>query len=345
MSGLHSPLSERDLELLSAYLDGALAEPDRVALEERLAREESLRVALDDLRANRQLLRSLPLLKAPRSFALDPAVYGRRTAWWRRALAFENAFQLAGALGAAASLLLVIIGLLLVSTGQDQEAAPLAPAASPMLEVAVQPTGAILAISTPTPTVSPQALWAGTLSAQATMPAGTPTPPGSPPPETAPEAAAEFAAPDMDEGAAMLGMEAPAGAAAPSSAPEADEFMPGIMAAAPESAAGEAVEEGQLRDAAQEPLPSPAQQKLEAEPTPSREPTQTSEAAVSDNALPAGDTEAEEAESLAAASRVEERTTPSEGDQTGTVLTLAGLAALLASVVLYLAGRHRARRL
>ncbi|MBP8973267.1 MAG: hypothetical protein KBH93_05265 [Anaerolineae bacterium] len=340
MSELHSPLSERDLELLSAYLDGELAGPDKGALEARLAREESLRVALHDLRANRQLLRSLPLLRAPRSFALDPAVYGRRVAWWRRALAFENAFQLAGALGAAASLVLVVVGLLLVSTSQDREAAPLAPSASPMLEIALQPTGETLAVGTPAASPSPQALRTATHPAPAAAPVGTATPPASLPPAIEFEAAAEYAAPDMDEGAAMLGMEAPAGAAAPPPAPQADTFAPGIMAAAPESAPGEAAEESQLRDGAQEPLPSPAQQKLEVEPTPTGGPTQTSEA--TDNALPASATEAE---SLSAASQAEERAAPSGDDQTGTALTLVGLAALLASVVLYLTGRRRARRL
>lgn len=339
MSGLHSPLSERDLELLCAYLDGELAEPDRGALEQRLAREESLRAALDDLRATQQLLRGLPRLKAPRSFALDPAVYGRRVARWRRTPAFENAFQLAGALGAAASLLLVVVGLLMAGTGGNRTAAPLAPTASPALEIALQPTGETLAPSAPTPTASPETLWAATISAQATIPAETPTPPGSPPPEIALEAAAEFAAPEMDEGPAMLGAEAPAGAAAPPPTPEADEFVPGIMAAAPDGAPGEAVEEGQFRDAAQEPFPSPAQEKLEAEPTPTKEPAQSGE--VMDNALPGDNTEAE---SLAAATQAEQRAAPSGDDQTGTALTLAGLAALVASVVLYLAGRRRARR-
>lgn len=337
MSGLHSPLSERDLELLSAYLDGELAAPDRGALEQRLAREESLRATLDDLRTNQQLLRVLPLLKAPRSFALDPTVYGRRAAWRRRIPAFENAFQLAGALGAAASLLLVVAGLLIAGTGAERIAAPLAPTESPALEIALQPATETLAASAPMPTASPQALWAGTLSPQATVPAGTPIPPGSPPPENAP-AAAQFAAPETDEDAAMLSAEAPAGAAPPL-APPAEGFAPGIMAAAPDNAAGGAVEESQLRDAAQEPLPSPAQQKLEAGPTPTEEPAQSG--AVVGSARSGED---REAESVTATHQAEQPTAPSGEDQTGTALTLTGLAALVASAVLYLAGRRRARR-
>lgn len=340
MSGLHSPLSERDLELLSAYLDGDLAAQDKRALDERLAREESLRAALGDLRASRELLRSLPLLKAPRSFALDPAMYGWRAAWWQRIPAFENAFQLAGALGAAASLLLVVVGLLLASTGHVQEAAPLPPAASPLLEVAVQPTGEALAASAPAASPSPPPLGTSTLPALA-APTGTTAPLASPPSVTEPEGAADYAAPAMDEGAATLGMEAPLGAAAPAPAPQTDAFAPGIMAAAPESAAGEPAAESQLREGAQQPLPSPTQQKLEAGPTSTSEPVQPGEMAAPDNAQTVEDTEAD---ALATVSPVEKRAAPSSDDQMGAILVLAGLAALAASAVLYLAGRLRARR-
>ena len=126
MSGLHSPLSERDLELLSAYLDGELAAPDRGALEQRLAREESLRATLDDLRTNQQLLRVLPLLKAPRSFALDPTVYGGGCLAATHSCVRER-LPTGRCLGAAASLLLVVAGLLIAGTGAERIAAPLAP--------------------------------------------------------------------------------------------------------------------------------------------------------------------------------------------------------------------------
>ncbi|MCL4236932.1 MAG: hypothetical protein KJ047_01680 [Anaerolineae bacterium] len=341
MSELHSPLSERDLELLSAYLDGELAAPDQGVLEERLAREGDLRSALDDLRASRQLLCSLPLLKAPRSFALDPAVYGRRIAWWQRVPALANAFQLAGALGAAASLVLVVAGLLIAGTSGDRTAAPLAPAESPALEIALQPTTETLATSAPMPTTSPQVLRTGTPLIPATAPAATPTSTASPPSESAPEAAAQFAAPEMDEEAVMLGAEAPADAAALSPASEADGFATGIMAAAPESAAGGAAGEAQLRDSVPAPSPSPTPQEPAPEPTPTRGPAQASETAAPDTALPASGAEAE---SPTAAKRVAERAPSSEDGQTGTALALAGLVALIASAVLYLTGRRRARR-
>jgi hypothetical protein len=326
MSGLHTPLSERDLELLSAHLDGVLAHPEGQALEERLAREESLRAALEDLRATRQLLRSLPPLKAPRNFTLDPSAYGRRTSRPARVPALANTLQLAGALGAAASVLLVATGLLLGATGPARTPAPLTDP-RPALEIAVQPTDAVPPL-TATPTVAAEAPGEGAPPALATVPLGTPTPPASPPPEIALEAAAEFAAPAPDESPAMPGAEAPAGhAAAP--APDLQEAPPGILAVPPGDADGEAFAESMLRDAAQAPLAAPAQEKLEAQPSPTAPPTQP---------VPATD-EARHDDGAEAEAAV-----PPADDGTGRAFVLVGLGALAGSTVLFLVGRHRARR-
>ena len=327
MSGLHLPLSEHDLELLSAYLDGALTDLEEQALAQRLVREESLRAALDDLRVTRQLLRSLPQLKAPRSFALDPSTYGRGVAWWRRALAFQNAYQLAGAFGAAASLLLVIAGLLLGSASSERTVVPLTDA-SPALEVAAQPTGAE-PLLTATSTASADALGESAPAALATAPRGTSTPPASPPPEIALEAAAEFAAPqpELDEGPAALGVEAPVGSAA-ATAPEAQEAWPGLIVP-PGDADAEADEENALRDAAEVPLAAPAPEKLEVQPSPTAAPTQS---------LPA--TPETPLDRIAEA----ETTAPPSDGRTGRTLVVVGLGALVASAGLLLAGRRGARR-
>lgn len=143
----HSNLSERDLELLSAYLDGELSDYERHVLEQRLARESDLRRALDDLRATVRLVSALPRLKAPRSFALDPAIHGARVRWWRRWLASGAALQWSGALGAAASVILITLGLALGSggTAPDYQAAAPAPAAA--------------LLSTPQPSLSAPALF------------------------------------------------------------------------------------------------------------------------------------------------------------------------------------------
>jgi hypothetical protein len=73
-----SSLSERDRELLSAYLDQQLTTAERVNLERRLSAEPALQVELEDLRATTVALRQLEPLRPPRSFALDPAQVGRQ---------------------------------------------------------------------------------------------------------------------------------------------------------------------------------------------------------------------------------------------------------------------------
>jgi len=70
-------MNQRDLELLSSYLDGQLKPSDSARLEARLASDPDLRAVLDDLRAARGLLRQLPMRKAPRNFTLTPKMVGK----------------------------------------------------------------------------------------------------------------------------------------------------------------------------------------------------------------------------------------------------------------------------
>jgi len=63
-------MDDRELELLSAYLDGALNESERQALETRLAQDALLQRELDLLRETKQLVASLPTLKAPRNLTI-----------------------------------------------------------------------------------------------------------------------------------------------------------------------------------------------------------------------------------------------------------------------------------
>lgn len=181
-------LSERDLELLSAYLDNELSETDRAALEQRLATESDLRRTLDELRATVRLLHALPPLKAPRDFTLDPAVYGRRTAWWQR-IGFAAVLQWSGALGTAASMILIALGLLVGSSGERQTAQKLAePGASPQAGEAA----AILPTPTPAP---PEAISLPTAGAEgaAEIAIAPPEAPAELPP--APLAAPQLSAP------------------------------------------------------------------------------------------------------------------------------------------------------
>ena len=88
-------MNQRDLELLSSYLDGQLRPSDSARLEARLASDRDLRAVLDDLRAARGLLRQLPMRKAPRNFTLTPKMAGKNPPLPRSYPAFKFVTALA----------------------------------------------------------------------------------------------------------------------------------------------------------------------------------------------------------------------------------------------------------
>lgn len=69
-------MNDRDLELLSSYLDGQLTPSDSARLESRLKSDGQLASTLDDLRAARTILRQLPKRRAPRNFTLTRKMVG-----------------------------------------------------------------------------------------------------------------------------------------------------------------------------------------------------------------------------------------------------------------------------
>lgn len=156
MATRSQPPSQRDLELLSAYLDGELSDRERLALEKRLSQDKTLRAALDGLRETVSLVQSLPRLKAPRNFTLDPAVYDQPVHWWRL-FTLGTAMQVSGALGAAASI--VIIALAFLLSGDAENNASLdEPVAAEIEQTAVGfVVGTLLPSATQPPTVSPAA--------------------------------------------------------------------------------------------------------------------------------------------------------------------------------------------
>ena len=68
--------SFRDVEKLSAYLDGQLKPSEIARLEARLQSEPELASVFKDLRQARGLLRQLPQRRAPRNFTLTPKMVG-----------------------------------------------------------------------------------------------------------------------------------------------------------------------------------------------------------------------------------------------------------------------------
>jgi len=69
-------MKNRDLELLSAYLDEQLSSVEIARVELRLASDGQLAAALADMRAARKILRQLPSRKAPRNFTLTRKMVG-----------------------------------------------------------------------------------------------------------------------------------------------------------------------------------------------------------------------------------------------------------------------------
>jgi hypothetical protein len=88
-------MKQRDLELLSSYLDGQLSSVEAARLEARLRTEPDLRSVLQDLRSARSVLRQLPMRKAPRNFRLTPKMVGKNPPLPRAYPAFRFASTLA----------------------------------------------------------------------------------------------------------------------------------------------------------------------------------------------------------------------------------------------------------
>ena len=134
-------LPARDLELLSAYLDGELSARALARLLSRLEHEPGLKRALDEMKAVVQQLGSLPEAPLPRSFTLTPETAGIRS----RPRAYP-VFQFATAL--AAVVFVVLVGLdtftgqlsmasrAAVMSDAAEEALVAAPQAEPELGVA-----------------------------------------------------------------------------------------------------------------------------------------------------------------------------------------------------------------
>lgn len=93
--------SFRDIELLSAYLDGQLNPSESARLNSRLSSDPELGAAFDELRRTREVLRKLPARKAPRNFLLTRKMVGMKPPLPRAHSAFKFS-------GAFATVLLLI---------------------------------------------------------------------------------------------------------------------------------------------------------------------------------------------------------------------------------------------
>jgi anti-sigma factor RsiW len=162
-------MNPRDLELLSAYLDGGLNPSDSARLESRLASDESLRAALDNLRATRSLLRQLPSRRAPHNFTLTPQMAGIKPPTPRAVPVFRFATAIATFLFV---ITFVINGLISLSAPSLAAApAPSANSAAAPLPAAQAPALPFAPIA-PTEASSPRLMSAAPMTTEVPMSSG-----------------------------------------------------------------------------------------------------------------------------------------------------------------------------
>lgn len=90
--------SFRDVEQLSAYLDGQLDAGEAARLESRLEADPQLASVFEALRQSRAVLRHLPQRRAPRNFTLTPKMVGQKPPLPRAYPFFRFSTALAAAL-------------------------------------------------------------------------------------------------------------------------------------------------------------------------------------------------------------------------------------------------------
>ncbi len=142
-----SPAEKRQ-EMLNAYLDNALTAAERERFERQLAGDAALRDEMERLRTLKIQMRSMPRRRVPRSFALDPALYGRP-----KPQPLMRAYPvLRGATALTALLLIFTLALGMFQGGSFGQTADSAPAAEiitmsemPVEEPAMSPESAHMA--------------------------------------------------------------------------------------------------------------------------------------------------------------------------------------------------------
>ena len=166
-------LSSRDLEQLSAYLDGQLSGSSRTRLEIRIQSDPALASALADLRQTRAFLRRTPSRRAPRNFTLTPKMAGIRppvprlvpVLSWASAVAalffiFTLGAGLVGqlSLGAATAVSMNFAAPMAAATAAPATSAPAAMApvmAAPATSVPATMAPFLATTATPVPSASP----------------------------------------------------------------------------------------------------------------------------------------------------------------------------------------------
>lgn len=210
-----SRIPKRELERLSAYIDGALSSRETARMEARLQADPAMQAALEELKRTSHLLRILPTVRVPRNFTLTPQMVGqvaKRPAY--------PALRLATALASLALVLMI---------GFDALSGSLMPGAQESLAMYREAPAVELAQEAP---LEDAEMRAAAPMPEPEMPAEAPVAEAEMLAE-APAAAEEapLGALAADEGEAMVEeREAPPGEEAPKYAAEAEDAVSGEVA-------------------------------------------------------------------------------------------------------------------
>jgi hypothetical protein len=202
-------VEEKRYEAISAYVDGALTAAERARFEAEMANDATLRAEVERLQIMRQQLRAMPHRRVPRSYSLDPSMFGAP-----RAQPLVQLYPvLRGVTAATAFVFAIVLGLGLLQGGLF---APGQPVASEAAEVAMEPVAAVetAAESAAAESAAAESVESGQFSTEEV------TPVEGPRVESAEQAA--DAAPALElEAAAVAPEEAPAAGLAAAGAVEA----------------------------------------------------------------------------------------------------------------------------
>lgn len=117
-------LSDRDYELISAYLDGEVDVRQKTVIENLLARDAQFKSAYEQLSRTRCLMRSQPLLRAPRNYTLSAKMLSVSQASPKVFLPFPLLLRIVSAF--AGLVFLVLFGLNWITASRMMSVAPLA---------------------------------------------------------------------------------------------------------------------------------------------------------------------------------------------------------------------------
>lgn len=138
-------ISARDYEEISAYLDNELAQEERRRFAARLQNEPELKEALEAIRRTRHILRSQPLMRAPRNYTLSRQMVAEKKSLFRFKWGIKPAIQTASALASVVFAILFLYNFVMFQSGLNR--VPMAAAPAPQQESVMQEAAPTQAVS------------------------------------------------------------------------------------------------------------------------------------------------------------------------------------------------------